>query len=667
MCNGWKGRLVYQFDESGAEQELLIHDNGVAENSDLSIRKEWTEGEGFSLLRLKLGPRQKIKLKNLYIERRFSEEQVESLHMNGFQSWTESREWKSTEPMKGLRRLFFPWINKYHLDKYGDYSFTHYQPDRIHGYSWMYLRTSEECIFFGSLSEKYGYTRFYWYRKKSVLRIERECEGLDVQETVPLLQILITRGDEAGVFATYCSAMNLHSTAPFISGWTSWYSHYTGVTADIVRKNLHEFQRLKIPIQVFQIDDGWERAIGDWLEPDESFEGQMQALAEEISSAGYTPGLWLAPFIVEGASHIFQKHPEWCVKDEGGRPLVLGYNPFQWKGLFYALDIYHSDVREYLREVFYRIKDVWGFRFLKLDFLYGAARVPHSGRSRGMIMDEGMEFLHSLSDGAGTLGCGVPLAAAAGRVDYCRIGADVAPMWEDRRLKAAGYRERISTVNSLRSTIGRRQLNGRAFVNDPDVYILRSDAQRLSWEEKYTLLLVNRVYGGLLFTSDNPGEYSRRQMELYLSQFPLRELMLVSSNQEKTRFCIEEREYLLFHNLNGQGAEYFMEPGLYYSPLQGFTTGGTIAVPPHGSRCFLKVGDDAYEVAGSTGQLLPGSEIVGFRVTKEGIEYSVHPDTRNRGVIYVKVPSHISTCRVNGVPVEAEEKVDMNLLVIERL
>jgi hypothetical protein len=28
------------------------------------------------------------------------------------------------------------------------------------------------------------------------------------------------------------------------------------------------------------------------------------------------------------------------------------------------------------------------------------------------------------------LGCGVPLAAAFRKVDYCRIGSDVAPWWE---------------------------------------------------------------------------------------------------------------------------------------------------------------------------------------------------------------------------------------------
>ena len=47
-------------------------------------------------------------------------------------------------------------------------------------------------------------------------------------------------------------------------------------------------------------------------------------------------------------------------------------------------------------------------------------------------------------------------------------------MWEDKRLKMLRYRERVSTVNSLISAIGRRHLNGKVFWNDPDVFILRA-------------------------------------------------------------------------------------------------------------------------------------------------------------------------------------------------
>ena len=64
---------------------------------------------------------------------------------------------------------------------------------------------------------------------------------------------------------------------------------------------------------------------------------------------------------------------------------------------------------------------------------------------------------------------------------------------------------------SLRSTLGRWQLNGRAFHNDPDVVILRKENQKLTPDQQQTLLIVNALLGNLLFTSDDFEQYSEEQ------------------------------------------------------------------------------------------------------------------------------------------------------------
>ncbi len=65
-----------------------------------------------------------------------------------------------------------------------------------------------------------------------------------------------------------------------------------------------------------------------------------------------------------------------------------------------------------------------------------------------------MVLLRELASPLKNIGCGVPLGPAAGNVDYCRISSDVSLGWEDKRLRLIRYRERVSTVNSLTSTIG---------------------------------------------------------------------------------------------------------------------------------------------------------------------------------------------------------------------
>lgn len=666
MRHGWSGEVQYSIEGEKKIRSLRIEDTHTAHDDILTLTKEWREADGFSILTYWVKASVKVSLESAVFCRWIPDDLTESIGINGFQTWSESREYRTNELMHGLRRVFTPWIRRYGLRNYGDYSFSEYKPSHLHGYSWFYFRNPSGILFLGSLSERPGYTRFWWYRESSMLLIDRECEGLEISESLPILQLFIKRGTHAEVFNRYFQVLRVDCSSPPLAGWTSWYSHYSGIDEKTVRENLQSFTSLRLPADVFQIDDGWERAVGDWLEPHRSFPSGMGALAEEIGRAGFRPGLWLAPFIAEESSHVFQNHPEWFVDGKGGEPFTAGYNPFHWSGRFYILDIYNTDVEEYLREVFHTVIDRWGFRFLKLDFLYAAALLPRGGRSRGMIMDDAMELLKSLCGEVTVLGCGVPLESAFGRVQYCRIGADVALKWEDRKLKLLGYRERVSTVNSLRSTIGRWQLNNRAFVSDPDVYILRRENNQLSPRQRFTLFLVNQIYGGLLFTSDNPSEYDEETLALFRSQFPLRKKEIVTADESRVRFRIGILEYIAFHNLTADIVEHELPEGLFFSSEEGFTRGGCIVLQAYESRCFMIPSEEPYTLAGSTGLLFPGSEIEDWEHRDGSIRFSVNPLTQSPGLIMFRVPMNANGCMVNGRFITAEEKFDMKLVILDR-
>lgn len=169
-----------------------------------------------------------------------------------------------------------------------------------------------------------------------------------------------------------------------------------------------------------------------------------------------------------------------------GEPFCGGSN---WS-TFYALDLSNEEVREYLREVFHQVLDVWGFDLVKLDFLYAVCMLPTEYKTRGQIMCEAMDFLCEVIGDKLILGCGVPLGPAFGKVDYCRIGPDVGLDWDGAPKEKLLHRERVSTKNTIGNTIYRRQLNGRAFWNDPDVYLLRDDNIRLSAKQKEMLAQV---------------------------------------------------------------------------------------------------------------------------------------------------------------------------------
>jgi len=368
------------------------------------------------------------------------------------------------------------------------------------------------------------------------------------------------------------------------SGWTSWYNYYTNINEKIILDNLNAFKSRNIPIEIFQIDDGYQEAVGDWLYVNKKFPRGMEFIASEIKKCGYKSGIWLAPFICEKKSRICKEHPDWVLQ-------TAGFNP-GWTYFFNVLDFYNEGVRDYLRKVFHTVLQVWNYDMVKLDFLYAVALIPRKDKTRGQIMHEAMEFIREICGDKLVLGCGVPLGCAFGLTDYCRIGSDISLTWEDRILNSLHYRERVSTINAISSTIGRRHLNGHAFLNDPDVFIIRSTNNKLSKHQRYTLLLINLIFGGIVFTSDNISEYTEEEMELYKSIFPIKEKIIKDvcfSEVVRINFIIDNNEYLVLSNLKDNKISSKIEEGNYFNREKGLIhKNGVITLEPYESICLIK-------------------------------------------------------------------------------
>lgn len=77
------------------------------------------------------------------------------------------------------------------------------------------------------------------------------------------------------------------------------------------------------------------------------------------------------------------------------------------------------------------------------------------------------------------------------------------------------HRERVSTKQAINNTVFRRQLNGRAYGSDPDVFFLREENCKLTAEQKRTLATVNALLGNVFLTSDMPSRYTQAQRDEY--------------------------------------------------------------------------------------------------------------------------------------------------------
>ena len=445
---------------------------------------------------------------------RFDFEKHDMLYLNGYQSWTDSRERGVKDRMHSLDRVPKKVVQKFSLDRYGDNRFVRYSHVRgqQHGFTYGYVRRGEEFTLFGSLAEESGFTVLRFDTQGNRIILEKDCAGHHFAGDYTVFDLVILHGTEDEVFDEY---FRLLGVAPAkgkrLTGYTSWYNLYENISEESIAADLKGFAGSKTLPDVFQIDDGYENAVGDWLVQNERFPHGMKAAAAAIREAGMMPGIWLAPFAAEKKSILVKEHPDWLLRDENGEPQMGGCN---WSG-FYGLDIYNPEVRAYLKEVFDTVVRDWGYKLLKLDFLYAACLIPRRDKTRAQVMYDGMRFLRELAGDALILGCGVPLAPAFGMVDYCRIGCDMTLNWLGDRIMRPLHREVPSTRNTLLNTVYRRHLDGRAWRNDPDVFLLRDDNMKLSEKQRETLAAVNALFGGVLFTSDNVGAYDEGKRAVY--------------------------------------------------------------------------------------------------------------------------------------------------------
>ncbi len=302
--------------------------------------------------------------------------------------------------------------------------------------------------------------------------------------------------------------------APYQVGWCSWYHYFHDITEAHLRDNLARAGDW--PFEVFQLDDGFQSAIGDWLTTNDKFPSSIDQVAASIATAGYTPGLWIAPFIVAPDSQVATEHPDWIARhlvdgvDTG--PLRTWWNP-PWgggeDGFMYGLDTTNPAVLEHLEGVARDLVDA-GFDYLKLDFTFSPSfdgGWVDGSRTPAQRVRAGYDAIRrGAGDATFILGCGVPLAPVVGLVDANRIGQDVAPLW------ALGPSDEIipgylgiqpSTQFAYGNTVARSFMHRRLWLNDPDCVMLRTKETDLSAAGARTWARAVGVSGGMALVSDD--------------------------------------------------------------------------------------------------------------------------------------------------------------------
>lgn len=507
-------------------------------------------------LHVSIDPKAEISITEFTVKYPYSFKTDNRIFVNGYQSWTDSLEYTPDAQMLEQSGLTEFLVTKSPLkyigfSKSGDNLFHKFprQSGIFYGWSYAYVRSGNYIDLFGSLSEKSGYTIITCDANKNCIFISKELEGVTYKEKTQLLSFAFISDEYDKAFDLYFNQMGVRCREnKKRTGYTTWYNYYGNVNEKVVMRDLNSISRLDTAIDCFQIDDGYQNAIGDWLDTDKKkFPSGMKSIANSIHKNNMLAGLWLAPFAGTKSSKLYKAHKDWFIKDKNGKPYKTGHN---WGG-FYSLDIYNPDVRAYLKHVFDVVLNDWGYDLVKLDFLYGACVLPMHNKSRGEIMCDAMDLLRECCGDKLILGCGVPLMPAFGKVDYCRIGSDISLGW---KLRKHAIREEVSTSHAVCNTIFRRHLDGRAWMNDPDVFLLRDKNVKTDFEQRKLLAKINSVFGSLLFISDNIDEYNISQLTVLKETFAKKDIKVnhaefIEENIMQIEYCENNADYKLKFNV----------------------------------------------------------------------------------------------------------------------
>ncbi|MDD7416305.1 MAG: glycoside hydrolase family 36 protein [Treponemataceae bacterium] len=321
-------------------------------------------------------------------------------------------------------------------------------------------------------------------------------------------------------------------------GWESWYNHYTQIDEKIIIEDLNALAEKetvlsllnsdysdtsdianstntkgKTPI-IFQIDDGWETSVGDWSIHQEKFPGGLKSLANQIENRGFIPGLWIAPFLLYEKSPVALEHPDWLLRNKNGKPVCAGVNP-GWNGLkpLCCLDLSQDEVLSYLDSIMDKAINDWGFRYLKLDFMY--AGMLHGSFKNGGAAYEWYEKAIKLltrrkttKDGKkiAYLGCGIPMEQSYKDFPLSRIGCDTYEHWENKFLKLIKWNARNEAYLNLKDTLGRSLWDKTIYANDPDVIFIRNKNCSLTRDEKLLIALTGSIFASQIMYSDDPSD-----------------------------------------------------------------------------------------------------------------------------------------------------------------
>lgn len=411
----------------------------------------------------------------------------------------------------------------------------------------------------------------FWFNETE-LQVILNLEGIEILpgETVALESFFARTGILSELKAHFAAEIQKHHpllrTEEIPTGWCSWTVYGPNVTAQNILDNLKAIKKSGLNLKYIQLDDGYQPYMGDWLSTTDAFEGGIEKLCLSIKEQGFEPAIWVAPFIAEEKSELFQTHPDWFVKDETGNPLPANKVTFAgWRcAPWYMLDGTHPGARAYLTHVFKTMREQWQVKYFKMDAnMWGAMPFGVRYEKNRTCIEAYRMGMKAILEGAGQdsflLGCNAPMWASLGMVHGMRITND-------------NSRNFSTFAHLAKECFPRNWQHNHLWVNDPDTVLLRNAGVDVVDPAGNPILpdgaatqqdfLFNATYtlasGGMVLSGDNMMEFSEQNIRILKKLLPVRGVAAVFDSADYTvgRIPLDGEEIICVFNYDEVEREY---------------------------------------------------------------------------------------------------------------